>query len=546
MVGKAAPPPMADLTDEFVDAVAPPAVPGDVPLTVSDLLLLVKDALAAGLPRRISVVGEISNLKRQSSGHLYFCLKDGRGQISCVMFRSAAGRLKFDPQDGLEVVADGRVDIYDMHGKLQVYVESLAPKGAGALELAFRQLVARLQAEGLFDPAHKKPIPPYPQTIAVITSPTGAAVRDIARTLRRRWPAAEVYLLPVKVQGDGAAEEIARALRLASANAKRYGFDVLILARGGGSLEDLWCFNEEVVARAIHACCIPVISGVGHETDTTIADLVADLRAPTPTGAAELATPDAADLRRHLAQLTAHLRRRAEHTFAEGRSALRLVERAEFFRNPIHRVQTLEQHADELATRLRSALIQCHARSRERADALAGSLRWQLGALAKRAGDRLGRATARLAGANPMQTVRVRRCDVDLNERQLRTLTRALVARLSERLERDERVLEAMSYRSVLRRGYSVTRTGEGAIVRAPADAPPGTPLRTELAEGEVRSTVDGAAEAAATPPAPSQPAPARPAHPHHSGRRRPRKPTWTEDEPGLFEEWEPDLDHEP
>ncbi|NQU76751.1 MAG: exodeoxyribonuclease VII large subunit, partial [Planctomycetes bacterium] len=279
------------------------------PRTVSDLLADIKAALAEGLPQEVVVVGEVSNFKRHGSGHLYFSLKDTGGQISAVMFRAAASRLRFEPEDGLQVVASGRVDVYEAQGKLQLYVERLLPQGAGALELAFRQLVQKLQAEGLFDAAHKKPLPGYPERICVITSATGAAIRDIRRTLARRWPAAAVYLILTAVQGESAAGEIARAVRAADANAERLGLDVLIVARGGGSVEDLWSFNAEAVARAIFDCRVPVISGVGHEIDTTIADMVADVRAATPTAAAELATPDREQLRRFCRQQAGRMRR---------------------------------------------------------------------------------------------------------------------------------------------------------------------------------------------------------------------------------------------
>ncbi|MCD4699353.1 MAG: exodeoxyribonuclease VII large subunit, partial [Phycisphaerae bacterium] len=269
------------------------------PLTVSDLVARIKEALLDTFPKRLSVVGQISNLKRHSSGHLYFSLKDASAAIDAVMFRSAASGVRFDVEDGLEVVASGRIDVYERQGRLQFYVERLAPQGTGALELAFRQLKDRLEHEGLFDPARKKPLVRFPRAVGVITSPTGAAVRDIARTLSRRWPAAKVFLVPVRVQGDQAAGQIADAVRLMDATAEKYQIDTIIVARGGGSLEDLWAFNEEVLARAIFAADTPIISGVGHEVDFTISDFVADVRSATPTAAAELATPDGTEIRRH-------------------------------------------------------------------------------------------------------------------------------------------------------------------------------------------------------------------------------------------------------
>jgi len=255
-------------------------------MSVWQLVSQVKAALAEAFPKRVAVVGEISNCKRHSSGHIYFRLKDARASIDAVMFRSHASKLRFSPEDGMEVVVDGRVDVYDVRGQLQFYAERMTPRGVGELELAFRQLKDKLAAQGLFDPARKKPLPPFPRAVGVVTSPTGAAVRDIARTLRRRWPAARVYLVETLVQGEGAAEQVAAAVAALDAGAERLDIDVLIVARGGGSLEDLWAFNEEPVARAIAAARTPVISGVGHEVDFTIADLVADVRAATPTAAA--------------------------------------------------------------------------------------------------------------------------------------------------------------------------------------------------------------------------------------------------------------------
>ncbi len=464
------------------------------PMSVSDLLVEVREALAGNLPRRLAVVGEISNFKRHSSGHMYFSLKDSGGQIGAVMFRSAANKLKFDPEDGLEVVAEGRVDVYEAQGKLQFYVERLSPKGAGALELAFRQLVAKLEAEGLFDPTLKRPLPAYPRTICVITSPTGAAIRDIRRTLARRWPSATVYLIGVRVQGDTAAGEIARAIALVDANADRLGIETLIVGRGGGSIEDLWPFNEEIVARAIFDSRVPVVSGVGHETDTTIADMAADVRAATPTAAAERATPDGQQLRRLLGQFAGRLDRTVQEQLARGVQALRLVERAEIFRNPRHRVRTLAQRVDEAATRMRAALIERHGRAGALLQRLANALGWGLGGLAKRKSDLLTEQSTRLARVHPAQRIRLGRHDLYAHRRQLAMLARATLAAARAQVDRHAQTLEALSYRSALRRGFSVTRTTEGKIVRQPADARAGQAIRTELADGEIRSVVDGVA----------------------------------------------------
>ena len=263
-------------------------------LTVSELNAYMK-ALVDGddFLGAVAVRGELSNYKIYPSGHHYFTLKDKESSLKCVMFRSAAGKLRFRPESGMGVTAYGRISVYPRDGAYQLYCEALVPEGFGDLQIAYEQLKAKLEAEGLFDKAHKKPIPRYPERICVITSSAGAAVHDIIRVLRRRWPLGKILLLPVRVQGVEAPGEIAAALRYASAHKLA---DVVITGRGGGSIEDLWAFNDERVARAIYDCEIPVISAVGHEPDVTIADYVADLRAATPSNAAELAAPDATEL----------------------------------------------------------------------------------------------------------------------------------------------------------------------------------------------------------------------------------------------------------
>lgn len=281
--------------------------------TVSQLNNEIKDLLDA-VPgyRGLMVQGEISNYKAHSSGHHYMTLKDENAAINAVMFRSDAMRLKFRLQNGMKVIVKARVSSFPRTGAVQLYVSEIIPDGAGALNLAFEQLKAKLQAEGLFSERYKKPIPSCPDSIALVTSPTGAAVRDMIRILGRRWPLAKVVLYPAQVQGQGAAESIARAIALANAIGEA---DVILCGRGGGSMEDLWAFNEEVTARAIFASEIPVISAVGHEPDFTIADFVADLRAPTPSGAAELAVPDRTEYALNLRTLDARL-----HTAAHRRA----------------------------------------------------------------------------------------------------------------------------------------------------------------------------------------------------------------------------------
>ena len=274
-------------------------------LTVSQLNAYIKTLVDSdGFLGAVAVRGELSNYKIYPSGHHYFTLKDAESSLKCVMFRSAAGKLRFRPESGMGVTAYGRISVYPRDGAYQLYCEALVPEGSGDLQVAYEQLKSKLEKEGLFDAAHKKPIPRYPQRIAVVTSSAGAAVHDIIRVLRRRWPVAKIILLPVRVQGAEAPPEIAAAIRYASEHRVA---DTLITGRGGGSMEDLWAFNDERVARAIYDCEIPVISAVGHEPDVTIADYVADLRAATPSNAAELAVPDGEELALRLGDTFSHL-----------------------------------------------------------------------------------------------------------------------------------------------------------------------------------------------------------------------------------------------
>lgn len=314
----------------------------------------IKDLLDA-VPgyRNLLVQGEISNYKAHSSGHHYMTLKDEGASINAVMFRSDALRLKFRLENGMKVIVRARVSSFPRTGQVQLYISEVIPDGTGALSLAFEQLKRKLQAEGLFDPAHKKPIPTCPQRIALVTSPTGAAVRDMVRILGRRWPLAKVTLYPAQVQGQGAAESIARALMLANAVGEA---DVILCGRGGGSMEDLWAFNEEVVARAIYDSDIPVISAVGHEPDVTIADFVADLRAPTPSGAAELAVPDRAEYALSVRTLDTRLRTAAHKQLQARRQRLTTLQERLELRTPANYIAEKRLLLDQMTDRLCAAL----------------------------------------------------------------------------------------------------------------------------------------------------------------------------------------------
>lgn len=302
--------------------------------------------------RRLMVRGELSNFKVYASGHAYFTLKDAASQLKCVMFRSRAKYLRFRPENGQSVVASGGIAVYERDGVYQLYVDSLAPEGKGALAEALRQLKERLAKEGLFDPARKQPLPRFPRTIGIVTSRSGAVLHDIHHVGKRRDPRVQLVLAPVNVQGAGAAQEIAAAIRLFN---ERYPVDLLIVGRGGGSMEDLWAFNEEPVVRAISASRIPVISAVGHETDTTLSDLAADLRAATPSQAAELAIPDTAALLRDIQGLALRLKSAAARTIEEKRSALRHLLDQPCLRAPDQLLAARQQQLDTLEDRLARA-----------------------------------------------------------------------------------------------------------------------------------------------------------------------------------------------
>lgn len=335
--------------------------------TVSEITREIQGALEALLPP-FWMVGEISNLSQPKSGHVYLTLKDSNAQIGGVIWRSIASRIRFRLEDGQEVVVYGHLEVYPPQGRYQVIVEKIEPKGIGALQLAFQQLQAKLAGEGLFDPQHKKPIPFIPARIGIVTSPTGAAIQDILTVLRRRFPGVRALLYPVRVQGEGAAGEIAEAIRQMN---ERGDCDVLIVGRGGGSLEDLWAFNEEVVARAIFASRIPVISAVGHETDVTIADLVADRRAPTPTAAAEMAVPERDNLVQRLGQCRSSLRSALLARVSEARLRLKSCADSYALRQPIELVHQKQQRLDELSERIALVMQNVLARSREHALRLA-------------------------------------------------------------------------------------------------------------------------------------------------------------------------------
>lgn len=323
------------------------------PWTVSELTAAIKDLLETAFPA-VWVSGEISNFSRPRSGHCYLTLKDEGAQISAVIWRATAARVPFELHDGLEVVCGATLSLYPPHGKYQLVIEEIQPKGIGALELALRQLRDKLAREGLFDPGRKRSLPRFVRRIAVITSPTGAAIRDFLEVLRRRWRGADVLVVPVRVQGEGAGREIAAAIE--AVNRIREPIDCIVVTRGGGSLEDLWAFNEEVVCRAIFASRLPVVSAVGHEIDVSLSDLVADVRALTPSEAAERIVPSADEIAAQLKHYQTRMSGAVRSQTAWGRSRLENLARHRAFRSPLDRVRDLARRIDDLELRAGRAI----------------------------------------------------------------------------------------------------------------------------------------------------------------------------------------------
>lgn len=389
-------------------------------LSVTQLTRHLKDCVEGNFPL-VAVRGEVSSSLQARSGHVYFTLKDEAAQLRAVIWNRVARRLRFEVSDGIEVVAIGPIELYPTRGTYQLVVEELIPDGIGPLELAFRQLHDKLAAAGLFEPARKRPLPRFPRRIALITSPTGAAIRDMLQVITRRWRATDILIVPVPVQGETAAPAIAAALGDVS---RMRNVDAVVVGRGGGSLEDLWAFNEEVVARAIAACPVPVVSAVGHEIDVTIADLVADRRALTPSEAGELLVPDALEMMERLSNAAGRLRRALRDQAAEARRQLELLESRRVFTRPFDHIRHCEERLDEGHRRLEQAIHRRH----QLADA----------------------EVRRLAGS-----------------------------------------LNALSPLNVLERGYSVTQSADGTVVRDTDRLSVGEVVRTRLHRGQVTSRIE-------------------------------------------------------
>ncbi len=434
--------------------------------TVSDLTARIRELLAKNFTD-VTVQGEISNCRAASSGHYYFTLKDERAQVRCVLFKQQQRGMKFLPEDGIKVTVRGSVSVYEARGEYQIYVESIEPAGRGALQLAFEQLKKRLEAEGLFDRARKKLLPLLPSRIGLITSPTGAAVRDVVRILKRRFHNVHLTLYPVRVQGEGSAPEIVAALEYFS---KQRLVDVVLLVRGGGSLEDLWSFNEESVARAIAASVIPVISGVGHETDFTIADFVADVRASTPSAAAELVVQTRREFDKHVMDLRARLEGSLRYRLLELSRRVHALAGRRGFRRPLDLLRQQRQRADELTSRLALGL-----RAR-----LEGSRK------------RLHTARLRVASYDFRAKIGVLQLRLQKVSQELRAREERLLRTKRESWERLALQLEERSPLRVLERGYAIATDSAGQVLADASQVQIGDAVTIQLHRGRLTSEVKG------------------------------------------------------
>jgi exodeoxyribonuclease VII large subunit len=434
--------------------------------SVGALTRAIKETLARGFPA-VWVKGEVSGVKRAPSGHVYFNLKEGtEAVLQCTLWRDEAARLGFELRDGDEVEAFGRIDVYAPRGNYQLIVRQMRPAGLGALLLQLEELRQRLAAEGLFDAARKRPLPRFPRCVGVVTSPIGAAVRDIIKVLRARWPGIAIVLAPVKVQGQGAAAEIAQAIERFN---RWGGADVLIVGRGGGSLEDLWAFNEEPVVRALAGSRVPVVSAVGHEVDTTLADFAADVRAATPSNAAELVVRDAEEVRHRVEGARERLARATRESLGDRRRALADLTGKYGFRRVRDVFATFQQRVDDARERIATSVRARVRVARERLDAL-----------------------ARAYGLREFPRLPARRREevAALSRRLTPAAVGALLAE-RRRLAALEDHLRALSPRAVLERGFALVRSPDGALVRGAAALGAGDRLTIEFARGEADAVVE-------------------------------------------------------
>ena len=437
-------------------------------LTVAELTRAIRGTLETRFGT-VWVQGEISNYKQHPSGHQYFTLKDSRAQIACVIFRNAPLSIRQPLADGAQVQVYGSVSVFEARGQYQLSVEIIQPRGLGLLQAKFEALKRKLEAEGLFDPARKKPLPQFPRRIGIVTSPSGAAIRDILNILRRRARGIEILINPVRVQGLGAGAEIASAINELSNPSTIWGpLDLIVIARGGGSIEDLWEFNEEIVARAIAAALVPIVSAVGHEIDFTIADFVADLRAPTPSAAAELIVPAAIELDRRVNELAVCLQRCWRNFIVREQTRLRLFSERTVGRELLTRIQEGKQTVDWRRENLQRSTTEFLGNWRGR---LAGN-------------------AAALRRHDPSREIILRQSRFAEVARRLRACPPQLVSTMRRRFERAEKILAVLGPDATLRRGYSVTTDANGELIRSVTQLKRGDRLRTRVTDGAIESDV--------------------------------------------------------
>ena len=439
-------------------------------LTVAELTRAIRGTLETKFGA-VWVQGEISNYKQHPSGHQYFTLKDSRAQIACVIFRNAPLSLRQPLADGAQVQVYGNVSVFEARGQYQLSVEIVQPRGLGLLQAKFEALKRKLEVEGLFDPARKKLLPKFPKRIGIVTSPSGAAIRDILNILRRRARGIEILINPVRVQGIGAAAEIASAINeLSNPSAIWPPLDLIVVARGGGSMEDLWEFNEEIVARAIAARLVPIDSAVGHEIDFTIADFVADLRAPTPSAAAELIVPAAAELDRRVNEFAVCLQRCWRNFIVREQTRLRMFSERTVARELLRRIQEGKQKLDWRRENLQRNAVGFLGNSR----------------------GRLAENAAALRRHDPSREIILRWSRFAELARRLITCPPQLANTMRKRFERTEKILAVLGPDATLRRGYSMTTDVNGDLVRSVTQVKPGDKIRTRLADGAFESDVIG------------------------------------------------------
>ena len=438
--------------------------------TVSQITSLIKTSLENSLPGRLTITGEISGFKRHSSGHCYFDLKDENSILPAVMWDSDFTKLKFKPENGLAVIAKGHIDVYAPQGKYQFYAESMLPAGMGALQLAFEQMKKRLAAEGLFDDRHKKTLPKYPFRIGILTSESGAALHDIVDSIYNRWPVAKLLFYDVPVQGEGAAEKIAAAIKDVNRRNAALKLDVIIVGRGGGSMEDLWAFNEEVVARAIFASEIPVISAVGHEVDFTIADFVADARASTPTKAGVIAVPDIKEVLQQIDSGGKRIRQNTESIVKLCGQKLKTILAAAVFRAPLVIIQNREQILDEIQSGLAGS-----------AQSIVFNIRKLLQSYFEK-----------ILKIEPHRLMADKKIALNNLQNRLTQKTSRLLDSVKLQIETQAGKLSACSPKSILNRGYSIAKNAiTGNVITRPADVSIGDLIITELAnENTIESKV--------------------------------------------------------